>query len=134
MDLTFASALEQARLVRTGDASAAELVELYLERIERLDPTLNSFVTIRGEEALAEARAIDVSGEDARFRGVPIAIKDLTATAGIRTTYSSRAFAEFVPDLDTAVVRRIREAGFVILGKTNTPELGTTAFTESELN
>src|SRR4029453_15580666 len=66
--------------------------------------------------------------------GVPIAVKDLTATAGIRTTYSSRAFAENIPGFDTAVVRRLREAGFVILGKTNTPEFGTTAFTESDLN
>ena len=61
-------------------------------------------------------------------------MKDLAATAGIRTTYSSRAYAEYVPDFDTAVVRRIREAGFVIVGKTNTPEFGTVAFTESELN
>ena len=65
---------------------------------------------------------------------MPIAIKDLTATAGIRTTYSCRAFADNVPDFDTAVVRRVREAGFVIVGKTNTPEFGTVAFTESELN
>ena len=61
-------------------------------------------------------------------------MKDLTPTAGIRTTYSSRAFADYVPDFDTAVVRRLREAGFVIVGKTNTPEFGTVAFTESELN
>ena len=86
------------------------------------------------EEALATARAFDSTPGDAPFRGVPIAVKDLAATAGIRTTYSSRAYAEYVPDFDTAVVRRIREAGFVIVGKTNTPEFGTVAFTESELN
>ena len=71
---------------------------------------------------------------DAPFRGVPIAVKDLAATAGIRTTYSSHAYADYVPDFDTAVVRRIRDAGFVIVGKTNTPEFGTVAFTESDLN
>ena len=65
---------------------------------------------------------------------MPIGVKDLAATAGIRTTYSSRAYASHVPDFDTAVVRRIREAGFVIVGKTNTPEFGTVAFTESDLN
>jgi amidase len=65
---------------------------------------------------------------------VPIAIKDLAATAGVRTTYSSHAYAGYVPDFDTAVVRRIREAGFAVVGKTNTPEFGTTAFTESDLN
>jgi amidase len=133
-ELAFLPATEQARLVREGDVSALELAELYLERIERIDPVLNSFVTVREEEALADARTVDASASDAPFRGVPIAVKDLTPTAGIRTTYSSRAFAENVPDFDTAVVRRLRSAGFVILGKTNTPEFGTVAFTESELN
>ena len=130
----FASATEHARLIRAGEVSSVELVRLYLERIERLDPELNAFVTVRAEEALAEARAADAALGEGPFHGVPIAVKDLTATAGIRTTYSSRAFADNVPDFDTAVVRRIREAGFVIVGKTNTPEFGTTAFTESELN
>ncbi len=134
MEIAFLSATEQARRVRTGDLSSVELVQLYLERIGRIDPELNAFVTVRGDEALADARASDERGGDAPFRGVPIAVKDLTATAGIRTTYSCRAFADNVPDFDTAVVRRIREAGFVIVGKTNTPEFGTVAFTESDLN
>jgi amidase len=134
MGLAFASATEQARLIRDGEVSAVELAGLYLERIERIDPELNSFVTVRREAALDDASAVDASAGAAPFRGVPIAIKDLTPTAGIRTTYSSRAFADNVPDFDTAVVRRLRRAGFVILGKTNTPEFGTVAFTESELN
>ena len=100
----------------------------------RLDPTLNAFVTVCADEALAAAASVDSTSGDAPFRGVPIGVKDLTATAGIRTTYSSQAYAEYVPDFDTAVVRRIREAGFVIVGKTNTPEFGTVAFTESDLN
>jgi amidase len=91
-------------------------------------------VTVCAEEALAAARVADDSPADGPFHGVPIAVKDLTATAGIRTTYSSRAFAENVPDFDAAVVRRIRAAGFIVVGKTNTPEFGTTAFTESDLN
>ena len=134
MELAFLSAVEQARLVRTREVSSAELVQLYLERIARLDPKLNAFVTVCGDNAIAEAGAIDAAPGDAPFRGVPIAVKDLTATAGVRTTFSSRAYADFVPDYDTAVVRRLRTAGFVILGKTNTPEFGTTAFTESDLN
>lgn len=134
MELPFLSAVEQAQLVRDGKVSSVELVELYLERIAQLDPELNAFVTVRPEEALAEARAADAAPGDSPFRGVPTAIKDLTATAGIRTTYSSNAFATYVPDFDMAVSRRLREAGFVILGKTNTPEFGTTAFTESDLN
>jgi len=134
MELAFLSAVEQARLVRSGDVSSVELVELYLDRIERLDPTLNAFVTVCADEALETAATVDSTAGDAPFRGVPIGVKDLAATAGIRTTYSSRAYAEYVPDFDTAVVRRIREAGFVIVGKTNTPEFGTVAFTESDLN
>jgi amidase len=121
-------------MVREREVTSRELVELSLERIARLDPELNAFVTVCAEEALARARELDRMGGDEPFRGVPIGIKDLTATAGIRTTYSSRAYAENVPDFDTAVVRRLREAGFVIVGKTNTPEFGTTAFTESDLN
>ncbi len=134
MDLAFLPAIEQARLVRAREVSSGELVRLYLERIERIDPELNAFVTVCAEEALASARAADESPGEGPFHGVPIAIKDLTATAGIRTTYSCSGFAENVPDFDTAVVRRIRDAGFVLLGKTNTPEFGTVAFTESELN
>jgi Asp-tRNA(Asn)/Glu-tRNA(Gln) amidotransferase A subunit family amidase len=134
MDLAFLSATEQARLIRTGEASSVEIVELYLERIARIDPELNAYVTVRAEEALEDARAADAAPSDAPFHGVPIAIKDLTATAGTRTTFSSRAYADFVPPFDMAVVRRIREAGFLLLGKTNTPEFGTTAFTESDLN
>ncbi len=134
MELAFLSAVEQARLIRAGEASSVELVQLYLERIERIDPSLNAFVTVCGDEALAVARAADSTHGGAPFHGVPIAVKDLAATAGIRTTYSSHAYADYVPDFDTAVVRRIRDAGFVIVGKTNTPEFGTVAFTESDLN
>jgi len=134
MELAFLSAVEQARLVRSGEISSTELVTLPLERIERIEPSLNAFVTVCADEALAAARKVDSTPGDAPFRGVPIAIKDLAATAGIRTTYSSRAYADYIPNFDTAVVRRIREAGFVIVGKTNTPEFGTVAFTESELN
>jgi amidase len=134
MELAFLSAVDQARLVRAGEVSSMELVQTSLERIERLDPTLNSFVTVCADEALEAARIVDSTPGDAPFRGVPIGVKDLAPTAGIRTTYSSRAYADHVPDFDSAVVRRIREAGFVIVGKTNTPEFGTVAFTESELN
>jgi amidase len=129
-DLAFAPALEQAALVRTGDVSPLELVELYLERIERLDPKLNAYVTVDADGARAAAGA----PLDGPFAGVPIPIKDLNETAGLRTTYSCRAFADYVPKTDAAVVRRIRDAGFVIIGKTNTPELGSIGMTESELN
>ncbi len=132
--LAFASALELAQRIRAGEVSPVELVEMYLRRIERLDPQLNAYVTVDAEGALAAARAAEGAPAEAPFHGVPLPIKDLTETAGLRTTYSSKAFARYVPDSDHAVVRRLREAGFVVLGKTNTPEFGTIAQTESELN
>jgi Asp-tRNA(Asn)/Glu-tRNA(Gln) amidotransferase A subunit family amidase len=133
-ELAFASALELAARVRAREVSSVELVQLYLDRIERLDPRLNSYVTVDGDGALAAARAAESTASDAPFHGVPIPIKDLHETAGLRTTYSAKALASFVPESDSAVVRRLREAGFVVLGKTNTPELGTIGMTESELN
>lgn len=133
-DLAFLPALEQAALIRQREVSPVELVQLYLDRIERLDPELNSFVTVAADEALAAARGAEREPSGAPFHGVPLPIKDLTETAGTRTTFSSRAFADYVPDRDPAVVRRLREAGFVLLGKTNTCEFGTLPTTESVLN
>jgi amidase len=129
-ELAFRSAVEQAALVARGEVSSSELVELYLDRIARLDPELNAFVTVDADGALAQAR----TPRPGPFSGVPLPIKDLTETAGLRTTFSCRAFADFVPRRDMAVVRRLREAGFVVLGKTNTPEFGSTCVTESGLN
>jgi amidase len=133
-ELAFTPALELAARVRAREVSPVELTQLYLDRIERLDPQLNSFVTVDADGALAAARAALSASSDSPFHGVPIPIKDLNETAGLRTTYSTKAYAENVPEFDASVVRRIREAGFVVLGKTNTPELGTIAQTESELN
>ncbi|MCW2977678.1 MAG: Amidase [Actinomycetia bacterium] len=133
-ELAFTPALELAARVRARDVSPVELAELYLERIERLDPQLNSYVTVDVEGALAAARAAESAVSDAPFHGVPTAIKDLNETAGLRTTYSTKACVDNVPQFDASVVRRIRNAGFVVLGKTNTPEFGTIAMTESELN
>ncbi len=127
----FLSATEQAALVRSGEVAPLELVDLYLERIERIDPELNAYVTVCADEARSAA-AGDLP--DGPFRGVPLPVKDLNETAGVRTTFSSRAFADYVPDFDASVVRRLKEAGFILLGKTNTPELGSTAVTESKLN
>src|SRR3989442_7329910 len=133
-ELAFTPALELAARVRAREISPVELTELYLGRIERIDPQLGSYVTVDAEGALAAARAAESAEPDTPFHGVPIPIKDLTETAGLRTTYSTKAYAHNVPTFDAAVVRRIRAAGFVVLGKTNTPELGTIAMTESELN
>ncbi|HEY2073872.1 MAG TPA: amidase, partial [Gaiellaceae bacterium] len=129
-DLAFTPALELAERIRSGDVTSLELVELYLERIERIDPALNAYVTVDADGAVRAAS----EARSGPFAGVPISIKDLTETAGLRTTMSTKALADNVPSFDTATVRRIRDAGFVVLGKTNTPEFGTIAMTESELN
>lgn len=118
------SALELAARVRAGEVSWRELADAHLERI-RADE-LNAFTYVVDEP--------EPPVEDAPFTGVPIAVKDLNDVAGMPTTYSCKAYAHNVARVDAAVTRRIREAGFVILGKTNTPELGTIAHTESELN
>ena len=111
-DLT---ALEQAAAIKAGETNTAELVEHYLARIERLNPTLGAFVTVTGDLArLAEVRA------DGPLAGVPTAIKDLSNTAGIKTTYGSAVYADWVPSFDDEVVRRIADAGLVSLGKTAT--------------
>jgi amidase len=137
-ELAFRPATEQAHLIRRRQLSPVEAVTTYLERIEKFDPTLNAYVTVVGEQALEQARraeeAVGRGGDLPPFLGVPIAIKDLTETAGIRTTFGSKAYSDYVPDIDAASVRRIKEAGFIILGKTNAPEFGTFPQTESEQN
>ncbi len=125
------SALAQAAAVRAGELSAVELVETAIARCEQANPELNFLVTDRFEQALADARGPLPAGP---FTGVPMLVKDLTETAGLRTTFSSRAFADHVPTTDAATVRRMKEAGFVVIGKSNTPEFGITAVTESDLN
>jgi amidase len=119
----FKPAGELARLVRSGELSSRELVEESLERIEALQPELNAFVHIDAEGALAAADA--VGRDDPRpFAGVPIAIKDTAAVAGMPYTMGSDIFGDYVPQHDAFVVRRLRDAGFVLVGKTNMPEFG----------
>jgi amidase len=121
-------ALALAARVRAGEVSARELTEEAIRKIEATNPQFNFLVTDSFEQALSATPA------DGPFAGVPMLVKDLAETAGIRTTFSSRAFADYVPASDSATVRRIKDAGFVILGKSNTPEFGITAVTESDLN
>jgi amidase len=124
-----ATALEQTALVRSGEVSAVELVEAALAEIER-QAELNAFVTLCGERALAEAAQVR-PGDPRPLCGVPIGIKDLLApTAGVRTTHGSAAFGDWVADYDAPHVARLREAGAILIGRTNTPELGLRPVTE----
>jgi amidase len=130
-DVLSRSAVEQAALVRAGEISARELVEAALAAIDRLNPGLNAFVALCPERALAEAGAV-APGDPRPLCGVPVGIKDLlSATEGLPTTEGSAAFGDWVADHDSAHVRRLREAGAIVVGKTNTPELGLRPVTEN---
>jgi amidase len=125
------SADHQAALVRSGELSARELVEASIRAIERLDPAVNAFALVCSERALLEADAVR-PGDARPLCGVPLAVKDLLgATDGIPTAHGSAAFGDWVAGHDTAHVRRLREAGAIVVGKTNTPELGLRPVTES---
>ncbi|CAN5855159.1 amidase [soil metagenome] len=121
-DLT---ASELARRVRTRELSPVEVLDACMERVEQLNPLLNAVVTLN-ERAREEAQELERRigrGEDVGpLAGLPVGIKDVTEVAGLRTTYGSPLFADHVPSEDALVVRRFRQAGAVILGKTNTPE------------
>lgn len=135
-DLAFAPAVELARLVAGRAVSPVETCQLFCDRIARLDGELNSVVTLDAERALATARQQErLAGTEGAppFLGVPILVKDLHLTKGLRTTCGTATLASFVPEIDEEHVARLRRAGFVILGKTNVPEWGTLPFTESAL-
>ena len=120
-----------AELIRKGEVSAAEVCEAAIERIEQRNPRINAVVTPLFDFGRAALRSLPPA---APFCGVPFLLKDhLSALAGTPLTFGSRALRDYVPDHDSELVARYRRAGLVILGKTNTPEFGITAFTEPEL-
>ena len=135
--LAFAPATEVRRLIADGEISSVELTELFYRRIEQLNPQLNAYLTLCPDQALAAAQDADdaVRNGDALgpLHGVPVSIKDLELTQGVRTTLGSAIYRDRVPDLDSIVVERVKAAGAVILGKTNTPEFGQSGTTENLL-
>ena len=136
-DLAFAPTHELAELIASKKVSPVEVTQLYFERIKKLDSQLNSYLTLVEDAAMEEARAaekaVSQGDELGPLHGVPIAIKDLQMTKGIRTTGGSLAYKDRVPDADSAVVERVRKAGAIILGKTNTPEFGLLGANENLL-
>ena len=136
-ELAFTPAWELRGMMASKQVSPVELTELYLRRIEALDHNLNAYLTVTAEEALRDAREAEAAIQSGQplgpLHGIPISIKDLNLTKGVRTTRGSLLFKDFVPQTDEPVVRRIKEAGAIILGKTNTPEFGASATTENRL-
>jgi amidase len=129
-DLLFRPVHELAALVRAGTISARELVGASLDRIAELNPSLNAFVDVFAEDALAEADAIG-PGDPRPFAGVPIAIKNNRAVAGRRLTFASNFVGDFLAPYDHNVVARLKAAGFVIVGTTTLPEWGILPTTET---
>ena len=125
-ELCLVSAVELARRVRRREVSCTEVMETFLGAIEDLDRRLNAIVTLAADRALDAARRADAfpPEEPPPLHGLPIAHKDLVQTRGIRTTFGSPLYRDFVPERDDLIVERIRAAGAICLGKTNTPELG----------
>jgi len=129
------SASELQRMIAHRELSPVELVQACLDRVERFNGVLNAVVTLN-ERALDDARVLEREVEQGRVRplcGLPVGIKDVTPVAGLRTTYGSRLYADHVPREDALVVKRLREAGAVILGKTNCPEFAAGGNTFNEV-
>ncbi|MDA0282383.1 MAG: amidase [Planctomycetota bacterium] len=127
-DLCFMTATEMAGLIRSGELSAREVMESHLAHIDRVNPRVNAIVTLLPDRAMASAREADefqVRGEPlGHLHGLPVAHKDLIATKGIRTTFGSPIYSDFIPNHDALIVQRLRAAGAITIGKTNTPEFG----------
>jgi amidase len=125
--ICFFPATELARLYRARKVSSLEVMQAVLARIDAVNPAVNAYITVARESALAAARrATRLLGRGAArlppLHGVPVSIKDLTATKGIRSTWGSLIYQDYVPDTDDLVVQRLKAAGAIVVGKTNTPE------------
>jgi Asp-tRNA(Asn)/Glu-tRNA(Gln) amidotransferase A subunit family amidase len=138
VDLCYTPATELAERVRTGELSPVELVDAYLDRIDARNDVTNAFVTVIEEAARERAKeaeqAVESGDELGPLHGVPVALKDLFGRkAGVRNTFGSKLFAEHVPEEDAIMVRRLEDAGAIVLGKTNTPEFGYAGTTDNPL-
>ena len=135
--LAFAPASEVRDLLDSREVSSVELTEMFLRRIGSLNPRLNAYLTVASEEALAAATRADQASARGDslgpLHGIPVSIKDLELTRGIRSTMGSLAFKDHIPEKDSLVVQRVKGAGAVILGKTNTSEFGFSGTTENRL-
>ena len=136
-DICFFSASELARLIGAKELSAREVMDAHLARIEDVNPQLNAIVTLLPEQAMQQARAADEAlaqgKEVGPLHGLPVAHKDLVPTRGVRTTFGSLIFEDFVPEEDALIVERLKGAGAISVGKTNTPEFGAGSQTYNEV-
>jgi amidase len=136
-EICFLTATELVRRIRAKELSAREVMEAHLTQIEQVNPKVNAIVTLLPEQAIHQAVAADEGLAQGRevgpLHGLPVAHKDLVLTRGIRTTFGSLVFKDFVPEEDGLIVERLKKAGAIAIGKTNTPEFGAGSQTYNEV-
>jgi aspartyl-tRNA(Asn)/glutamyl-tRNA(Gln) amidotransferase subunit A len=136
-ELCFAPAAELCQKIAAREVSIVELTELFYQRIAEFNPKLNAYLALCPDQALADARkaqeAVQKGEPLGPLHGIPISVKDLELTKGLTTTLGSVVFRDRVPEVDSVVVERVKQAGAIILGKTNTPEFGQSGTTENKL-
>ena len=134
-EICYMSAVDMAQAIRTRKLSPVEVINAVLSRIEWLNPKINAYCTVLIEEARKQAREAETrvmkENELGPLHGIPVSIKDLTLTKGVRTTYGSKIYENFVPVYDAILVERLKAAGAIMLGKTNTPEFGFAGITDN---
>ena len=137
IDINFTTAVELAQRIRSGELSCVEVMQAHLAQIDRVNPKVNAIVTYHPEQAMEGAKAADAAlqrGDNVgALHGLPVAHKDLVDTAGVRTTYGSPIYAEYIPQQDMLIVERLKNAGAISVGKTNTPEFGAGSQTFNEV-
>lgn len=137
-ELCFMPTVEQARAVRTGQLSSVELVDAVLDRVDRVNPNVNAFVTLLDEHARkaarkAEGQEVSAGNQLNKLHGIPFTLKDVTLIERIRTTFGSKAFADNVPDVSGPMYQRLLSEGGILIGKTATPEMAFKGVTDSPL-
>ena len=135
-DICFMPAYEMVEKIRTQELTSLEITETIIERIEKINPMINAYCTPTFDLAREMARNADEAakkGDGGIINGVPTSLKDLSLTKGIRTTFGSKIYENFIPDEDCVLVKRLKDAGCVLLGKTNTPEFGFKGVTDNAI-
>ncbi len=137
VELCFEEAHQLASLIKNKIISPLEATRTFLERIEAVNPLINAYCTVAADQALEKARKLEssiVKGESVGpLAGVPVAVKDVTLTKGIKTTFGSKLYKDYIPENDSLIVGRLKEAGAIIMGKTNTPEFAAGGATYNDL-
>src|SRR4029453_19237064 len=135
--LCYTPATQLREMIHRKVVSPVEIVDACLQRFARYNAPLNAYVTVAAEQARAAAREAERAFMQGRplgpLHGIPVSVKDLTLTAGLRTTYGSKIYADFVPNEDALMVQRLKQAGAILLGKTNTPEIWARGKTYNDL-